>query len=118
LAAPCIQPVCCSPAVRSSTWAETRFVLINFGGSSPSLRGYDCAPRRDSLNVTSTCSAGGSVVVRYRLCGDGLHRPTVKHTGTAGRIFFVKSDCKVKEFGGRAWTGLICLRIRANRTLL
>jgi hypothetical protein len=60
----------------------------------------------------------GRKVVRYGLCGEGLHRPTVQHTGTAGRICFVKSDYKVKEFGGRAWTGLIWLRIRANRTLL
>ena len=117
LAAPHIQPVCCSPAVRSSTWVEARFVLINFRESSPSLCGYDCTPRRDCLNITSTCSAGGKVV-RYRLCGEGLHRPTVQHTGTAGRICFVKSDYKVKEFGGRTWTGLIWLRIRANRTLL
>lgn len=61
LAAPHIQPVCCSPAVRSSTWAEARFVVINFRRSSPSLRLYDCAARRDCLNVTSTCSAGGKL---------------------------------------------------------
>lgn len=37
LAAPRIQPVCCCPVERSSTWAEVRFVLItrNFRGSSP-----------------------------------------------------------------------------------
>jgi hypothetical protein len=97
LAAPHIQPVCCSPAVRSSTWVEARFVLINFRESSPLLRGYDCAPRRDYLNVTSTCSAGGKVVVRYRLCGEGLHRPTVQHTWTTGSICFVKSDYKVRD---------------------
>jgi hypothetical protein len=36
----------------------------------------------------------------------------------ADRICFVKPDYRVKEFGARAMTGFMWLRIRANRTLL